>query len=58
MAGIEMYFNKNLIRGEIATNLGDEPLSGTITYTYNDKKQLTKAVFSAPDYLKTRQFEY
>jgi hypothetical protein len=58
IADIEMYFNKNLITGEISTNLGDEPVSATVTYTYNDKKQVTKVVFSAPGYLKTRQFEY
>jgi hypothetical protein len=58
IAGIEMYFNKNLITGITSTNTGDEPVSATYTYTYNDKKQLTKSVFATPGKIATRQFEY
>lgn len=59
VAGIEMVFNKNLITSETWIPSGDDPVTRTFTYTYNDKKQMTKAVVSTPGgKTLTRQFEY
>jgi hypothetical protein len=57
VAGIEMFFNKNLVAGSTYISGTDES-SRTFTYTYNDKKQLTKAVVSSSYYVTTRQFAY
>lgn len=59
IADIEMFFNKNLITGRTRLDPGFEPANSTYTYTYNDKKQLTKLVVAAADgHIATRQFEY
>ncbi|WP_298735827.1 hypothetical protein [uncultured Chitinophaga sp.] len=59
IAGIEMFFNKNLVTSETFAYPGDQPESNTYSYTYNDKKQLTKVVVnSASGGATTRQFEY
>lgn len=59
MAGMEMFFNKNLVTGSTRLDPGFEPANSTYTYTYNDKKQLTKLVVIAADVnIATRQFEY
>jgi hypothetical protein len=54
-----MFFNKNLITGKTRLDPGFEPANSTYTYTYNDKKQLTKLIVVAADgHIATRQFEY
>lgn len=59
IADIEKFFNKNLTTGLTSTFIPtSETVSGTYTYTFNDKKQLTKAVASSPDYTGTRLFAY
>lgn len=58
VAGIEMFFNKNLITSETWIPSSGETSNAAFTYTYNDKKQLTKVVFTNPSYVSTRQFEY
>ena len=57
IADIEMLFNKNLITRIDHTYAG-ETTTATYAYTYNDKKQLTKAVLNSPSFIHTRQFEY
>jgi len=57
IAGIEKFFNKNLITGMTYTS-SPSSVNVTYTYTYNDKKQLSKVVVSSPSYTDTRQFAY
>jgi len=59
IADIDMFFNKNLPTVVTTTSTFGGSGSATFTYTYNDKKQLTKTVFTGdPDYIHTWQFAY
>lgn len=57
IADIDMFFNKNLpTAATVTSSFGSG--TATINYTYNDKKQLTKTVFTGSSYIHTWQFAY